>query len=266
MELFPGAGRPGPAEVPYLHPLYRAVEQPPKLQIPGQPGDFESRTTLFLTMRVEETGKVSDVQAIEPPVKGFEPTATYLMPRWAFEPGKKEGRPVRTWATVAFDLDVEIEKGTFATFTLRPLEKTDPLQPPVKESSNEDWMARYPREIGPKDASAVSVEDVDIMPSAKKLTWKYEANKLRSRFTALLQISNTGAVQRVVPVGKSNESLILHWMRAVTSKWSLSPGLSQGQPVECWMYFDTALEYDLVKAKERGQRLIQKNLRGTPQS
>jgi hypothetical protein len=263
-DVIPDPGRPAPAEVPYMHPLYRQLDQAPKLVQPKQPENFATRVQLMVTVKVEETGRVSAIEGVEPPLKALGASASILAPRWTFEPAKKDGRPVRTWASMAFDLDIEMERASFSSFTLRPVQKTDPAARVIREYEGDSFTARYPKEINSKEDGLVSVEDVDFIPQPKKVSWKFDSTRLRSRFTALVQVSKDGSVLKVLPVGELVESAIARWMRSAISTWKLSPAVVSGAPVDCWMYMEAAIEFDLSKAKERSQRSLQKNLKAIP--
>lgn len=265
LEPIPDAGRPAPAELGYAHPLYRPYEQPPKLLQTAQAENFEMRAQLTLAVRVDETGKVTEILPVEPPLRGLGAAASVLSPRWTFEPAKKDGLPVRTWGSVVLDLDIAMERASFTSFTFRAVEKNDPTLRIVREVEGDLWILRYPREIQPKDGNAISVEDVDFLPQPKKTPWKFDATRLRSRFYALVQVTPEGTVARVVPVGDSVESAIVKWVRVLAAKWKVSPAVSAGTPVESWMYLETAIEFDLTRAKERGIRTLQKNLKAIPE-
>lgn len=264
VEAIPDPAKPAPAVVPYVHPLYRPLEQPPKLVDRPAPTDFEGRAVLAIAVRIEETGRVSDMQAVEPPLRGIGAQVPPLAPRWTFDPAKKDGRPVRTWASYGIDLNVELEKATWASFSLLPLTAEEPIARIVPEATGETWMLRYPKEVEPRDSSVVSIEDVDFLPIPKKTPWKSESTRLKSRLTALVLVSPTGQIARIVPTGTATEPLAMTWLRQMAAKWKVTPALSGGKPVESWMVLDASLEYDLADANEKAKRMFKKNLRAKP--
>jgi hypothetical protein len=252
-----------PAEVAYVHPLYRPLDEPARLVEKLPPQDLETRVTLVLTLHVAETGKVIEGAPVEPPLKGLAIPVAALLQRWRFKPAKKGGRPVPTWATHGLELNVELEKPIFTVFNLRAVAKEDPLPAAAKQpAEGEDWMAKYPREIDPPDPAAVSVEDVDVMPSPEKTPWSFDAARARSTVTALVEVSATGAVTRLLPTGDAPEPLAVSWMRSLAPKWKISPAMAGGRAVESWMVLNTTLEYNLASAKKKSERSIKKNLRG----
>ena len=186
-----------------------------------------------------------------------------LVPRWRFTPAKKGGQPVPTWMTYGIDLAVSLEKAVFTAFTLEPIRKDDPLVATVPDTTGDAWMARYPREIDPKDAAAVSVEDVDVLPSPEKTPWSLDASRARAHVTALVEVSEQGAVSRFLPTGET-EPLLGSWLKAFAAKWRFTPGVAGGRSVACWLALDATLDYTLDSAKKKSERVFKKNLRASP--
>ncbi len=80
--------------------------------------------------------------------------------------------------------------------------------------------------------------------------------------TALLEITETGKVGRILPTGDSTEPFLLAWIRKNAATWKLEPGAAGGKPVTSWMSLDATLEYTVDSAKKKGERSVKKNLRG----
>lgn len=263
VEALPDPVRPALAEVAYAHPLFLALDEPPRVLERANPLDLEVRVPLALSARVLDTGKVSEIVAVEPPLKAFTTPLPALAPRWRFAPPKKDGRPAATWATQILELNVSLEKAVFTAFQLEPLRKEDPLLGVFREAAGDDWMARYPAEIEPKDAEAVSVERLDALPVAEKTPWSFDATRQRGRLTALVEVSPQGTVSRVLPTGDA-EPLLVRWLRESAAKWKLSPGRASGKTVAAWMTLDATLDYTIDSAKKKGERSVRKNLRALP--
>jgi hypothetical protein len=208
---------------------------------------------------------VSEIAAVEPPLKAFATPLPALAPRWRYAPPMKGGKPAATWATQILDLNVSLEKGVFSAFTLDPLRKDDPLAKVFRESAGDAWMARYPAAIDPKDEGAVSVEEIDALPVAEKTPWSFDATRQRARVTALVEVSPQGAVSRILPTGDA-EPLLVRWLKESAAKWKLSPGKAGGRPVASWMALDATLDYTIDSAKKKAERSLKKNLRSTPPS
>ena len=265
VEALPDPVRPALAEVAYAHPFFVPLDESPRLLERPNPADLETRVPLALSAHVLPTGKVSEIVAVELPLKALAAPLPALAPRWRFAPPKKGARPVATWATQVLDLLVSLEKPVFSAFTLEPLKKDDPLARVFRENSGEEWMARYPAEIDPKDPEAVSVEELDALPAAEKTPWSFDATRQRARVTALIEVSREGAVSRVLPTGDA-EPLLVRWLRESAAKWKLAPGKAAGRPVASWMSLDATLDYTIDTAKKKGEKSLKKNLRATPPS
>jgi hypothetical protein len=263
VEALPDPVRPPLAEVAYSHPLFIPLDEPPKVVERLNPANLETRVPLALTARVLETGKVSEIAAVEPPLRALATPLPALASRWRYKPATKDGRPVVTWATQILDLNVSLEKGVFTAFTLDPLRKDDPLAKIFRESTGDGWMARYPAAIDPADAGAVSVEELDALPAAEKTPWSFDATRQRVRITALVEVSPQGTVSRVLPTGDA-EPLLVRWLRESAAKWKLSPGRAGGNPVASWMTLDATLDYTIDSAKKKAERSLKKNLRAFP--
>jgi hypothetical protein len=252
-----------PPTVTYANPLFRAADTPARSLDHPNPEDLEMRTTLFVAVHLDETGKVTEAIPVEPPVAALGAAATAVAPRWRFTPAKKGGASVATWATYGIDLLVELEKGVFGSFTLTPVANDAPLPRLVPEAPGDGWITRYPKEPGPADGT-VSIEDVDVLPSPEKTPWSFDSVRARSRVRALVEVGPNGVVTRIAPIGETVEPLLVAWLRRSAGRWHVTPAVAGGKPVSSWMALDASLEYTVSSAKEKGKRSVKKNLRGTP--
>ena len=260
VEALPDAARLTPAEIAYVHPLYRALDDAPKIGERANPLDLETRQPLLFTVHLLETGKVAEAFPVEPALKAFAAPLPALLPRWRFTPAKKGGQPVATWVTYGIELAVSLEKSVFTAFALEPVRKDDPLVAAVPDTAGDAWMSRYPREIDPKDSSAFSIEDVDVLPSPEKTPWSLDASRARAHVTALVEVSEQGTVSRFLPTGET-EPLLGFWLKSYATKWRFTPATAGGRPVSCWMSLDATLDYTLDSAKKKSERVVKKNLR-----
>jgi len=262
VEALPDPVRITLAEVAYVHPLFRAVDEAPKLLERTNPPDLDTRQPLVFSVHLLETGRAAEAVPVEPPLRGLAAPLPAVVPRWRFSPAKKGGQPVPTWATYSVDLAISLEKAVFSAFTLEALRKDDPLVQTIRDTSGDAWMARYPRDLDPKDPAAVSIEDVDVLPSPEKTPWSFDSARLKARTTALVEVTEQGTVSRFLPTGET-EPLLGLWLKALASKWRFTPALSGGRPVSCWMTLDASLDYTIDSAKKKSERVLKKNLRAT---
>ena len=264
LETIPDPARLPPAEVPFVNPLWQPLEAPaaPK-GLPPRLEDLEARATLVVAVRIDETGRVSEGVAPEPPIRALGAAAQAQAPRWLFKPAKKDGQPVRCWGTYGVDLEVQLEDAVWREFRLVPVGKDDPLPVLGSELPGETWISRYPSAVTPAEPGVLSVEEVDFLPMPEKAPLKFESTPLKSRVLALVEVTGLGSVRRVVPVG-AYEPLLLHWVRESAKAWPMTAARKGGAPVSSWLALDATIEYSLDSAKEKGKRSIKKNLRGVP--
>ncbi len=264
LETIPDPARIPPAEVPFVNPLWQELEAPAALKgPPPKLKDLEAASTLIVGVRIDETGKVSEAVAPEPPIRAIGAAAQAQAPRWTFKPAKKDGQPVRCWGTYGVDVEVELEDAVWSAFSLVAIGKDDPLPALPLEFPGDTWISRYPAAPVPSEPGVLSVEDVDFLPMPEKALLKFESTPLKSRAFALVEVTGLGSVKRVVPVG-SYEPLILRWIRESAKGWLLTAAKKGGAPVSSWLALDATIEYSLGSVKERGKRSIKKNVRGVP--
>lgn len=261
IEAIPDTTNLSPAELPYAHPLFRPLDQGATLVERPPLEDLETRVWLFITVKLGGDGRVLEGAAVEPPLKGLAVPLPSLFPRWRFTPAKKGGALVMTWATYGADLIVQLEKGVLSSFNLVPVGKEDPLPRVVPEPPGEGWMTAYQKEVTPAEPGVVSIEECDVLAAPDSNKWKFESARTRSRLTALVQVSETGQVGRIIPTGETDEPLIVLWLRKTAAKWKLTPAMSGGKPVSSWMALNAMLEYTIDSAKKKAERVVKKNLR-----
>jgi hypothetical protein len=264
VETIPGPARMEPAEVVPVHPLHRSFERPPKLTELPAAQDYRGKATLFFALKVDETGKVVQAEVVDPPLRGIVPAATEIATHWLLDPARKDGKAVRTWAAYSLDLVIELERPVFTSFSAVPINKSDAIPLVLWESVGEEGLLRFPREPDDVEPGVISIEDVDFLPGLKKTPWKFEPIRLKSRFSAILQVSPAGAVERVIPTGTSFEPFVLVWIRTLAARWKFTPALDGETPQRAYMNLDLVVEYEVTRAKESAKRLLKKNLKGSP--
>jgi hypothetical protein len=247
-----------------VHPLYRPFETPPKLAEVPVPQDYRGKATLFFALKVDETGKVLQAEVVDSPLRGIAPAATEIAARWTFDPARKDGKTVRTWAAYGLDLVVDLERAVFTSFSMLPIGRNDAIPAIQREPAGEEGLLRFPRQPDDADAGVISIEEVDSLPVIRKTPWKLETIRLKSRFSALLQVSPAGAIERVIPTGSSFEPFVLAWVRTQAARWKITPALDGETPQRAYMNLDLVAEYEITRAKESARRLLKKNLKGSP--
>lgn len=261
IERLPDPVRLAPAEVAYVHPLWKPLDAPARISEKPVLETLDTLWPVFFTVHLLETGRVAEAVPVEPPFRGVASRLPDLVPKWKFTPAKKDGRAVATWATFGYDMRVVLEKAAVVTFALTPVLREDPMPRVRPETKGDEWMLRYPKDPTPRDASVVSIEDVDFMPQPEKTSWDFDSTRLRSKVTALVEVGSDGRVRRLVPTGPGVEPLVVEWIRRSTPKWKMTPALAGGKPVDSWMSLEATLEFTADKASDKGRRMVKKNLR-----
>ncbi len=265
LERIPDTVKLFPVEIPYVHPLYREIETPAKIVEVAAPTDYEGPASLVVAVKIDGEGKVLDAQAVEPPVRGLANSIPALFPKWKFIGARKNIQPMGTWVSIAFELEIQVEKGAITSAALAPVGRDEPLPQLVPERVGEEWIARYPKSLEPPEPGFISIEEVSVLPSPDKVKWDFDASKQSTRVTALVRISELGQVTRFVPTGELDPFLVT-WVRGATARWKVTPATLKGRPVESWATFSATLSYTLDNAKQKSLRSIKKNLRGTPKN
>jgi periplasmic protein TonB len=83
-------------------PIYRiAPKYPPQLKRMGIQG------RVFLIFLVDENGNVGSVRVLEPPHPDFSESALETIRTWKFNPGKREGKPVKTRVRIPLSFAIQ---------------------------------------------------------------------------------------------------------------------------------------------------------------
>ncbi len=252
------------AVVAPVNPLFQPFEKLPALAEVPAARAFRGKATVYLALKLDETGKVLEAAAVDPPLQGLTPATIAATLRWTFDPARKDGKPVRTWAALGLELTLDLEQPVFTSFSLLPIAKDAPIPVVAKEFPGDTAVLRYPKAPPEPESGLVSIEEVDSLPAARKTPWRFDALRLKSRLTAVVQVSPTGSVERIIPTGASFEPFVLAWVRGQASKWKIVPASDRGVPKRAFMNLDLVLEYEIAKAKDSARRVIKKNLRGSP--
>lgn len=266
LEAIPDPARIPAAEVSFVNPLWQELESPAALKgaLPKLEG-FEASSMLVVAVRIDETGRVSEGVAPEPPLRALGAAAQAQAIRWTFKPAKKDGQPVHCWGTYGVDVEVELEDTAWSAFSLAPIGREAPLPDLSPERRGDTWITRYPSAVSPPDPGVFSVEEVDVLPMPDKTPLKVESAPLKSRLQALVEVTSLGTVKRIVPVG-AYEPVILGWIRQNAKGWVLTPARKAGTPVGSWLALDATVDYAVGSVKQQGKRSIKKNVRGAAAS
>lgn len=216
-----------PADNPFGAAVETAALAPPK------PTFTQAVVTVpfFGAMRVDRAGRVTQSRRVRDPIPSLAQDSKKSLDRWVFDPARKGGQPVDTWASARIDLAVEVRPPKVEQLTLTPILPTTPIPAPFEWGSDSAWYDGLT--VTPLSDGTVPVEQVDIPPNPKKYPWY--ADSYRGPFSCRLwvKVSAAGKIEKIIPIQVSDPVLIAY-MRQQLPNWPIRPAHIKGQPAETW--------------------------------
>lgn len=185
---------------------------------------------MFVELRVDSYGKPLIVRRVRDPVPSLGPETQKDLARWSFEPARRAGQKVETWAPLRLDLQVEIEAPEIEQSALTPVTPATPLPAPFDWGSDENWYQAL-KVPEPSDGT-VPVTQLDVAAAPKRTPFP---DSYKGPFSARLwvRVNPSGRVDRVIPIAASDPILVSYFRKAV-SKWTLRPARKGTTAVESW--------------------------------
>lgn len=213
------------------NPFGLVVEAP--ALIPTKPVFTELVVTapFFATMRVDRTGKVTQSKRVRDPIPSLSADSKKSLERWTFEPARKSGQPVETWASVRLDLQAEIRPPKIEQITLTPVMPTSAIPVPFEWATDTSWYENL--KVTPPSDGTVPLEQVDTPPNPKKTRWDADSYKGPFSCRFWVKVNSSGRIEKVIPIQVSDPILITS-MRKTFSSWALRPARVKGQPADSW--------------------------------
>ncbi|HEX7252749.1 MAG TPA: hypothetical protein VF376_07715 [Thermoanaerobaculia bacterium] len=216
-----------PADNPFGGNVEVAALAPPK------PVFTEATVTVpfFGTMRVDRAGRVSSARRVRDPIPSLAQDSKKSLDRWTFEPAKKGGQPVDTWASVRVDLAVDVRPLKVEQLTLNPITPSTQIPAPFEWGSDNSWYDGL--KVTPPSDGTVPVEQTDVPPNPKKIPWS--ADSFRGPFSCRLWVHVTaaGKIDKVIPIQVSDPVLI-GYLRQQLPTWPVRPAHVKGQAADTW--------------------------------
>jgi hypothetical protein len=185
----------------------------------------------FGAMRVDRAGRVTQSRRVRDPIPSLAQDSKKSLDRWVFEPARKAGQPVDTWASARVDLAVEVRPPKILQLTMTPILPTSPIPTPFEWGADNAWYENL--QVAPLSDGTIPVEQVDTPPNPKKYPWY--ADSYRGPFSCRLwvKVSAAGKIEKVIPIQVSDPVLIAY-MRQQLPNWPIRPARVKGQPAETW--------------------------------
>ncbi len=185
----------------------------------------------FAAMRVDRTGHVTQSRRVRDPIPSLTADSKKSLDRWVFDPARRSGQPVETWASFRLDLQVVIRAPKIEQMTMTPVIPTSPIPVPFEWGSDTTWYENL--KVTPPSDGTVPVEQVDTPPNPKKTKWDADSYKGPFSCRFWIKVNASGRVERSIPIQVSDPVLIAYIRRSLSS-WQLRPAQVKGQAVDSW--------------------------------
>jgi hypothetical protein len=217
--------------LPADNPFGANVETP--ALAPPKPIFTESVVTasFFGAMRVDKAGRVSQSRRVRDPIPSLAQDTKKSLDRWAFEPARKGGQPVETWASARIDLAIEVRPPKVEQLTLTPITPASPIPAPFDWGTDNGWYESLT--VTPLSDGTVAVEQVDIPPNPKKYPWYADSHRGPFSCRLWVKVGASGKIEKVIPIQVSDPVLIAY-LRQQLPNWPIRPARIKGQPAETW--------------------------------
>src|SRR5215471_11066514 len=126
-----------PADNPFGANVEAAAFPPPK------PVFTETvvNAPFFGALRVDRAGRVTQTRRVRDPIPSLAADSKKSLDRWTFEPAKKGGQPVDTWASARLDLAVTVKPPKIEQIMMTPVTPSSPIPAPFEWGSDDAWYA-----------------------------------------------------------------------------------------------------------------------------
>ena len=185
----------------------------------------------FVSVRVDATGKPAGFRLDREPIAALSGEVQRTLARWTFEPARRSGAPVDTWASLRLDLTVEIDAPRSVQSSLVLVTPSTPVPRPFAWPTDDAWLES--RKGSPPTDGTVPLESVDTPPMPKKTPW--DADSYKGSFSAKfwVRVKANGALEKAIPLDASDPVLVAYLRRAM-SGWAFHPAQANGAPVDSW--------------------------------
>lgn len=185
----------------------------------------------FATMRVDRLGHVTQSRRVRDPIPSLAADSKKSLDRWVFDPARKNGQTVETWASLRLDLQIVILSPRIEQMNMMPVTPASPVPVPFEWGSDTGWYETL--KVSPPNDGTVPTEQVDTPPNPKKTRW--DADSYRGPFSCRfwIKVNALGRVEKSIPIQVSDPILIAY-MRKSFSSWQMRPAQVKGQAVDSW--------------------------------
>jgi hypothetical protein len=187
--------------------------------------------SFYAAVHVDRAGKVLESRRVRDPIPSLSADSAKSFERWSFDPARKSGQPVETWASLRLDLATEVRPPKVDRFTLTPVTSTTPIAAPLDWSSDASWYDRL--RPAPAGDGVVPVEQVDVLATPRKTRWDADSYKGPFSCRFWVRVSAAGRIERAIAIQVS-DPLLVGYLRQQMSTWQLKPAQTGGRAADSW--------------------------------
>jgi len=215
-----------PSENPFATTVEAPALAPPKLVA----ADAVIPTAFFAAIRVDPKGNTVAVRRARDPIPSLTAQSQASLLRWRFDPGRKSGQPVETWASLRLDLSAEIDSPKFEQVLLTPITPTTPIPKPLEWGTDAAWLASVKP---PPIEGTIPTEQLDTPAIPKKQPWSSSSYKGPFAVKFWVEINGAGRIDKAIPISASDPALIAYFRKAMES-WLFRPARASGAAASTW--------------------------------
>jgi len=217
--------------LPADNPFGVAAETPAALPLKPAFTEQVVESSLFAAVHVDKTGHVTASERVRDPIPSLAADSKKSFERWSFEPAKKDGRPVETWASVRVEMTATVRPPKVEQIALKPVLPSSPIPAPLEWAPDQAWYDAAPAGRAPD--GSVAIEQADTIAVPKKTRWDADSYKGPFSIRMWINVDAAGHAGRMIPV-QASDPILISYFRKQVSAWTLKPATVKGQPVESW--------------------------------
>ena len=217
--------------LPSDNPFGVVAEAPAALPVKPQFNELRLEAPLFAAIRVDRTGKATASRRARDPIPSLVADEKRSFERWTFEPARKGGQPVETWAAFRLDLTIDLKAPKVEQATLTPVTPTTAIPVPLEWGTDQAWYDAV-KAAAPTDGT-VPVEQLDTLAVPKKTKWDADSYKGPFSVRMWVRVNAAGRADRTIPIQASDPILIADIRRQIAA-WQFRPARVNGQAADSW--------------------------------
>jgi hypothetical protein len=219
------------ARFPTDNPFGSAVDSPPMPPVKPVIPKILMTDEMYVAIRVDAKGKTTASKRIRDPIPFLAADTQKSLLRWVFDPPKKGGQPVDTWASAKLELAMEVDPLKIEQLQLTPVTRESPIPTPFEWPAGASWFEA--QTSAPPSDGAVPLEQLDGPPTPRKTPWYADSLKHPINLRLLVRITAAGKVDRLVPLQVSDPFLI-PYLRKGLALLAFRPARAGNANVDSW--------------------------------